>query len=169
MAEKVYQLSSDQIGVVKFDQPWFLIHFESEENPVPFQMFFPKIEHGIKHFATYFEANVIDKWLELGPVGEQKIQRLKEYVLSTWWNPGVETMREAMYQQYGFPEFREKSGRDLIEDGYDFLSITIVHILLRHNKMHFWFEGLHVSARVVDSFLAVNFWDKVKNEANDNV
>ncbi|ARU91943.1 hypothetical protein SCLARK_001418 [Spiroplasma clarkii] len=164
MAEKVYQLNSEQIGVVKFDTPWFLVHFEIEEEPEPFQMFFPTIELGIKHFAPHFIERVIEPWLKLGPEGEAKIARLREYVLTTWWNPGVETMREAMYKQYGFAEFKEKSGKDLINDGYDFLAVTIGHIVLRHNKMHFYFEGLHVSARVVDSFLAVNFWDKVKKE-----
>ncbi|AHI52733.1 hypothetical protein [Spiroplasma culicicola] len=165
MSEKVYQLNSEQIGAVSFDEPWFLCHVEIEESDQPFQIFFPSLELGIKKFAPFFEENVISKWQALGPEGEAKIQRLRDYLLTTWWNPGVETMREAMFQQYAYPEFRDKSGTELINDGFDFMAVTIGHITLRHNKMHFYFEGLHISARVVDKFLAVNFWDKVKTEA----
>ncbi|QEH61717.1 hypothetical protein SCHIN_v1c05200 [Spiroplasma chinense] len=165
MSEKVYQLNSDQLGVVSFDEPWFLCHIGTFEKDEPTQVFFPSLAAGIKGFPQFFQEEVVKVWQELGPEGEAKLQRLREYLLSEWWNPGIETMRETLYKQYGYPEFKDKSGKDLIMDGYDFLSTTIGHITLRYSNMHFNFEGLHISARVVDKFLAVNFWDKVKTEA----
>jgi len=164
MSEKIYQINSNQIGVVNFDKPWFLCHFEIEgEKPV--QVFFPTLELGVKKIALFFEETVISKWLKLGPMGIEKIERLRKYLLTTWFNPGVETMREAMYEQYGFPEFRDKTGEQLIYDGYNFMAVVIGHIALRFNKLHFYFEGFHFSGRVVDKFLAINFWDKVKQDA----
>jgi len=70
-----------------------------------------------------------------------------------------------MYEQYGAPELKDKSGKDLIYDGTAFLSLVIGHIALRLNNKHFWWDGVHVAARVVDKFLSVNFWDKLKAES----
>ncbi|WP_338985519.1 hypothetical protein [Spiroplasma endosymbiont of Diplazon laetatorius] len=169
MSEKVYQLNSDQIGVVNFPEPWFLAHFEVEGELEPVQIFFPSLAEGVQKFATFFEEKVINHWLSQGAEGERKIRELRDYLLTTWLNPGVETMREAMFQTYGYPEFREKTGKELIENGYDFLGVTIGHICLRFNKNHFYFKGLHVSGRTVDKMLAVNFWSKVKQEAMNDI
>lgn len=165
MSEKVYQLSSDQIGVIGFDKPWFLCHIGVNNDQHQVNLMTPTIEMGIKDFPKIFTENVINVWLTEGQSGIDRIARLRSYILTTWWNPGVETMRKAMFEQYGAPEFRDKTGQELINEGYDFMALVIGHIALRLNKKHFWFEGMHLAAHVVDKFLAVNFWDNAKQEA----
>ncbi|QHX36570.1 hypothetical protein [Spiroplasma sp. BIUS-1] len=169
MSEKVYQLNSDQIGVVNFPEPWFLVHFEVEGEVEPFQQFFPSLAEGIQKFPTVFEEKVINHWLSQGAEGQKKLRELKDYLISTWMNPGIETMREAMFQTYGHPEFREKTGLELIESNNDFLAVVIGHICLRYNKSHFYFKGLHIAGKTVDKMLAVNFWSKVKQEAMNDI
>ncbi|ASP28084.1 hypothetical protein SCORR_v1c03100 [Spiroplasma corruscae] len=168
MSEKIYQISSEQVGVVSFSEPWFLAHVEVE-GVEPFQIFYPSLDEGIKRFAPFFEEHVINVWKKSGEEGERKIQELKEYVIKEWYDPGVETMRKAMYETYGYPEFKDKTGKELIEDGYDFLAITIGHIAIRYNKFNFYFKDLHISARIVDKFLAVDFWTKAKKDALDEL
>lgn len=165
MSEKVYQLTSEQIGVIQFDKPWFLIHVSNNDlTSKSTNQFYGTIADGVRHVAEIFEENIWNVWLT-EPDGEAKINRLRDYLLTTWNEHGVESMKQAMYEQYGAPEFKTKTGRELIYDGYDFMSITIGHIALRWNKKHFFFEGLHVSTHVVEKFLCVNFWDKLKNDA----
>ncbi|AOG60282.1 hypothetical protein SHELI_v1c03270 [Spiroplasma helicoides] len=167
MGEKVYQLTYDQIGVVSFDEPWFLIHIdlENDEESKPVQLFYPSLEKGIKAMAVVIEEHVINKWQKEGPEGNQKIEQLRQYLLKSWPEKGLEEVRVLMYEKYGFTELENKTGQELLYDGYDFLAFVIGHIMIAHNNLHFYFEGLHVSCRVVDKFLAVNFWDKVKQEA----
>lgn len=165
MVNKVYQLTSEQIGVVQFDKPWFLVHVGVDNNVHQCQMLYPSLEKGIKEFAKIFEDNVLNYWRKEGPEGEARIERLRQYLLKTWFNPGVETMRKALYEQYGFSELKNTTGKDLIYDGTDFLSLTVAHVALRLNKKHFWFEKMHVAVHVVEKFLSVNFWDKLRRES----
>ncbi|WP_339034775.1 hypothetical protein [Spiroplasma endosymbiont of Cantharis rufa] len=165
MSEKVYQLSSDQLGVVKFPDSWLLIHFELEKELEPSQYFFPTLDEGIKKFALIFEQKIINYWLSKGNEGKLKIAALKEYLLTSWNNPGVETMKELLIKNYDYLEFKQKSSKELIDENHRFLALTIIHICLNHNKNHFYFNGLHVSTKFVDKMLAVDFWSKVEQES----
>jgi hypothetical protein len=165
MSEKVYQLNSNQIGVIQFNKPWLFVHVSMYDGQSELNEFFPTLDIGVKAFPSIFEEVVINHWKAQGPQGEEKIEALRQYMLNTWWNPGIETMRKSMYEQYGAAEFKEKSGKDLLYDGFGFLGLTVAHIALRLNNKHFYFEGLHISARVVDKFLSVNFWEKIKTDA----
>ncbi|WP_339021579.1 hypothetical protein [Spiroplasma endosymbiont of Atherix ibis] len=169
MSEKVYQLNSDQIGVINFPEPWFLAHFEIEGELEPYQIFFPSLTEGIQNFSIFFEKKIINYWLAQGDNGKIKINKLRNYLLTTWMNPGIETIREIMYQNYGSSDFKEKTANELIENGYDFMGITIAHICLKYNKNHFYFDVLHISVRAVDKILAVNFWSKIKQETVNKI
>jgi hypothetical protein len=165
MAEKVYQLSSEQIGVIQFNNPWLFVHISIDGEKTSTNEFLPTIEIGVKTFPKIFEDNVIKVWQAQGPEGEAKIENLRQFLLKTWWNPGLETMRKSMYEQYGSPEFKDRTSEELLYDGFGFMGLTVAHIALRLNDKHFWFDDLHLSTRVVDKFLSVNFWEKIKTEA----
>ncbi|WP_339029382.1 hypothetical protein [Spiroplasma endosymbiont of Cantharis nigra] len=165
MSEKVYQLSSNQLGIVKFKEPWLLIHLELEGELESIQYFYPTLDEGIKKFALIFEKKIINFWFSKGNEGKIKIDKLKEYLLTSWINPGVETMKELLIQNYDYFEFNQKTSKELIEENHRFLALTIIHICLNHNKNHFYFNGLHVSTKFVDKMLAVDFWSKVEQES----
>ncbi|ALD66243.1 hypothetical protein [Spiroplasma cantharicola] len=163
MSEKVYQLDSNQIGVVKFKEPWILIHFEIAKELEPIQFFYSSLEEALKKIGIIFEDKVIN-CLTSKNEGYKKLYELKKYLLSTWMNPGIENVKELLVKDYDYLEFLDKSPEELINYNHTFLALTIILICLKFNKNHFHYEGIHISAKFVDKMLAVDFWSKIQKE-----
>lgn len=161
MEKKVYNLKDEALGKLDFPEGsiFFKFSMETKEHGVVNEMLIlPSIEEAVKRFSSWSMEKAqlyVKDFLGFH-------NQIVDWLIENWMNPGIMTLKEEMYQEYGFPEFKDLDPVEWIKSEPEMVSLCLAHITakLTNGYLKLPFYNMELTIKFVKTIIGVNFWEE---------
>lgn len=170
MDKKIYNLKESSLGKITFrDGSIFVGVSMDDETGTRVQEFIvlPSLEDALKRLSGWMMEKAQLYVKDFLGFHDQIV----DWLIENWMENGIMTLKEEMWVQYGFSEFRDMDPVEWIKSEPEMASLVMAHVATRFTNGYIKcpHRNVELVIKLVKNVIGVNFWEEGNPNSSDPI